>query len=269
MEYIIASANKKDAAKKHEEQLSQIPKEDLVIYTDGSGCNDHIRAAIYCPTTNATRGQYIGTKDSHNVYGAELIAIQMALTFFKERMEEYANVHIFADSQSAIQAVESPKRQSGQYIIKKIMDTVDRIYEAKPRTNIHIDWVPGHTGINGNEWADQAAKAEAINASSCNTIIVTTQPKMKSAQKSSIQWWHLTDGKLNGHQAKQMQNAYKTWANTQSSLLEWNYTTSSWNKNMQYGSQDYEQAIVTWMNTFIALTLSKPPNVNVAWKKKQ
>jgi hypothetical protein len=47
-------------------------------------------------------------------------------------VDEYKNVYIFIVNQSAIQAVDSPKRQSGQYIIKKILDRIDRIHEARP-----------------------------------------------------------------------------------------------------------------------------------------
>src|SRR5436190_1589399 len=47
-------------------------------------------------------------------------------------------------------------RQSGQYIVKEILNTIDRIQEAKPTCTIHIEWVPGHKNIEGNEQADQA-----------------------------------------------------------------------------------------------------------------
>ena len=135
---------------------------DLIIYIDGSGRNGNIGAAIYSPTIDVTKGEYIGTEETHNVYAAELTAIQMAIILFEEKIEEYTKIHIFTDNQSAIQAVDSPKRQSGQYIVKEILDTIDRIREIKPSSAIHIEWVPGHTNIMGNERADQAAKAAAI-----------------------------------------------------------------------------------------------------------
>src|SRR5205814_4417273 len=124
---------------------------------------------------------YLGTDDTHNVYAAELMAIQMAITLFEEKVNEYMNVYDFTDNQSAIQTVDSPKRRSGQYIIKEILDTIDRIHEVKPTCTIHIEWVSGHKNIEGNEQADQAAKAAATSK--------TTPPttRMKSAQSRSIQ----------------------------------------------------------------------------------
>ena len=178
----ISPFDKDKAAKAHQEQLQQMSRKDLVVYTDGSGHNGHIGAAIHSPTINLTKGQYVGTDNTHNVYGAELTGIQMAMRLFEEKIDEYSNVYIFVDSQPAIQAVASPKRQSGQYIIKKILDAIDRIHETKPTCNVHIEWVPGHKSITGNEHADKAAKAAATTAN-----IPPRTSKMRSAQCRSIQ----------------------------------------------------------------------------------
>jgi hypothetical protein len=35
--------------------------------------------------------EYIGTENTHNVYAAELMAIQMAVFLFEKRIEEYPN----------------------------------------------------------------------------------------------------------------------------------------------------------------------------------
>ncbi len=177
----ISTSNKEEAAQEHQQRLQQIPAQDLIIYTDGSGHGGQIGSAIYSPTINVTKGKYIGTDNTHNVYTAELMAIQMAITLFKEKIQEYPNVYVFTDNQSAIQTIETPKQQSRQYIIKSILDKIDKIHEAKPTSNIHIEWVPGHKDIEGNEQADQAAKTAATSS--------TTPPKirMKAAHNRSIQ----------------------------------------------------------------------------------
>ena len=109
----ISTANKDKAAKAHQQRLCQISAKDLIIYTDGSGHNGHIGAATYSPTKNTIKEEYIGTDETHNVYAAELTAIQMAITEFEESTNKYKKVYIFTDNQSAIQTVESPKSQSG------------------------------------------------------------------------------------------------------------------------------------------------------------
>jgi len=113
----ISQTNKKEAAKNHQERLQQITTDDLTIYTDGSGYNGHIGAAIYSPTTETVKEKYVGMEETHNVYAAELTAIQMATILFEEKINEYRKAYIFTDNQAAIQAIGSPKHQSGQYII--------------------------------------------------------------------------------------------------------------------------------------------------------
>ena len=176
----IMPVSKEEAAKAHQERLRQISAQDLIIYTDGSGHNGHIGAAIYSPTCLIIKGKYMGTDDTHIVYAAELMAMQMAITLFEGKISEYANVHIFTDSQAAIQAIESPKRQSGQYIIKRILDKIDSIHEVKSSGNIYIEWISGHKNVQGNELADQAAKTAAA------PNIIRSITRMKSAQNRSI-----------------------------------------------------------------------------------
>lgn len=85
------------------------------------------------------KGEYIGTDDTHNVY-AELTIIKMAVTLFEEKIDDYTNVYVFTDNQSAIKAIEHPRRQSGQYIIKEILDTISRIHNSEPTCVVHLEW---------------------------------------------------------------------------------------------------------------------------------
>ena len=69
---------------------------------------------------------------------------------------------IYSDSKAAITATGKPWRQSGQSFISKILDNIDNlISERGQEYKITIAWVPGHSGIRGNETADAAAKEAA------------------------------------------------------------------------------------------------------------
>jgi ribonuclease HI len=160
----ISPECKDKAAEAHQQRLRQISTEDLIIYTDGSGHNRHIGAAIYSPTTEAIKGEYIGTDDTHNVYAAELTGIQMGVTLFKETKDEYKNVYVFTDNRSAIQAIDTPKYQSGQYIIKKTLDTIDKIHELARTCNMHFKWVLGHKNLEGNEQAYKHQRRQLLQA---------------------------------------------------------------------------------------------------------
>ena len=67
-------------------------------------------------------------------------------------------------TQSSIKAVERLRPRSGQYIIKEILDKISRIHILKTAYTIHLELVPGHMTINGNEQGDKAAKAAALQA---------------------------------------------------------------------------------------------------------
>jgi ribonuclease HI len=68
--------------------------------------------------------------------------------------------------------VDTPKRQSGQYINEKILYMIDKIHKRIPTCNIHIEWIPGYKNIEGNEQADQAAKITALPKSISPNIIM-------------------------------------------------------------------------------------------------
>jgi hypothetical protein len=94
--------SKDEAAKAHQQRRHQIPTQDLIIYTDGSGYNRQIGAGVHSPTTSTTKGAYIGRDYTHNVYAAELTAIQMAITLFEEKSDEHTNVYIHLHKQSIL-----------------------------------------------------------------------------------------------------------------------------------------------------------------------
>src|SRR5437762_4364082 len=52
---VISAASKGETTKAHRQRLRQIPAQDLIIYTDGSGHNGHTGAAIYYILTQNQR----------------------------------------------------------------------------------------------------------------------------------------------------------------------------------------------------------------------
>jgi ribonuclease HI len=157
----------KESAEKYHLQLTpRLDRQTAQFYTDGSGINEGIGAAMYSPTDRHTQQRYLGTSSESMVYAGELEAILMAATYARDLTQMqpfiYLKSCIFTDSQAVMRSLAKPKRQSGQGIIRQILDQIDEIYLRTPTYSVQIDWVLGHVGIDGNEMADQAAKAAAI-----------------------------------------------------------------------------------------------------------
>ena len=201
---------------------SRLNVNSVHIYTDGSGINNGIGAAMYCRTDQHVEQRYLGKSSESMVYAGELEAIYMAVIHAKTFTQ--TECQIFSDSQPAMKSLAKPKRQSGQAIIKQILNEVDELYLTTPTYALQIEWVPGHIGILGNEKADQVAKSAAMEK-----INPAPQPTLKSARANEI---HQA---IKQEQQKQWQNGKETAAHLR------NITKQNSAKRMKPSSQIYER----------------------------
>lgn len=132
----------------------------LAIYTDGSGINGKVETSavtLFIPIVNepsmvaVQKLTYLWPLAEYTVYSGELIGLNLVLQI-AETHPTTQPVAIFNDSQAVIRAVKSPRQQSGQYMIRNLVQRI-----ASCGKSLHIHWILAHEGVPGNEAADIAA----------------------------------------------------------------------------------------------------------------
>lgn len=88
------------------------------------------RGSTYTATRRVT---YTNITES-NIFVAELGVILAGLEYFRSRpmTERWVTYGIGSDSQAALKASHNPHRQSGQYIIRQIVEQVEQLWFASP-----------------------------------------------------------------------------------------------------------------------------------------
>ena len=143
-----------------EQQYSRILPNDpnspafVQFFTDGSldPVNHTVGCAIYSPQLKIHKR--IKLNYGISIMTAEMVAIIMALNQILEIDTPYAV--ICTDSLSALQALRSNKKGSRPELVHEIRTL---IHQTQLCGNlVQLCWIPSHTGIVGNEIADELAK---------------------------------------------------------------------------------------------------------------
>jgi ribonuclease HI len=143
---------------------------DIVVYSDASGREGHLGAAVVVLDDNMEIAEsqqvQVGPMDRWSVHVAELIGIFYAISIvFKiahqhsRTADEQQTASILCDSRSSLQAIQSARNKSGQRIVHAILQAATEVLTAG--ISLRLQWVPGHSDDPGNDAADQLAKNAA------------------------------------------------------------------------------------------------------------
>ena len=145
------------------------PSPVVQIYSDGSRLDEGVgAAAILLPSPNnpspIIRQLHLGHASQHTVFEAELVGTILALDSIRS-LPHILTAQILIDNQPVIHALKRRGAQPGQYLIDLFHVELESLKESRQGFTLHLNWVPGHEGVEGNELADVKAKAAARGTS--------------------------------------------------------------------------------------------------------
>ncbi|GBN21981.1 hypothetical protein AVEN_81069-1 [Araneus ventricosus] len=158
--------------------------EGLEIFTDGSGINDKIGAAMVV----LYFGQLIHSirvrlGENCTVYQAELVGLKLAANFVLT-LTTTKRVNVYSDSRSALQSLADPINTH------PLVGEVRRLLKrARSERGVFLHWVKAHVGYHGNELADAEAKAATDSPSVSVELPVSSSRFKCKLRRIIIQAW--------------------------------------------------------------------------------
>jgi ribonuclease HI len=137
--------------------FDNLSNDSVIWFTDGAKNSEGVGAGIYC--ANPLTEFSFSITEHATVFQAELLAIKKCAELCLEESISNKDIFIASDSQAALRSLEACKIRS-----KSTLDCIQTLNRLTSTNNVKLVWVPGHSGIDGNEMADQLAKSAAVSS---------------------------------------------------------------------------------------------------------
>ena len=138
-------------------EMDKIKCNGIVWYADGSRIENRTGAGIFCKSGNVKISFSLGIWAT--VFQAEVFAISACASYCLSKNYKGKNIYIFSDSQAALKSL-----GSCQFNSKLVWDCHLSLVELATSNKVQLCWIPGHSGISGNETVDLLAKKGACES---------------------------------------------------------------------------------------------------------
>ncbi|APA14489.1 hypothetical protein SS1G_06411 [Sclerotinia sclerotiorum 1980 UF-70] len=168
----ISKLGKEEAAMIHNLAFKYRCKNTITIYTDASstleGIGVGIGIVVILPNGRNSYQETINIGVNQLVYNGELLGVTKAIEYANSIAQPGNKFKIYSDNQAGLFRLKTPSDSPGQSCQIKAIKAAEAIQNKG--AEISLNWVPGHTSVQGNELADSLAKeATKIPSSSHET----------------------------------------------------------------------------------------------------
>ncbi|EDN91104.1 hypothetical protein SS1G_00507 [Sclerotinia sclerotiorum 1980 UF-70] len=156
----ISNSSKEDAAILHNIVFKHRDKDTTYIYTDASSTEKGIGIGVGIVAIQSNNRilyqerSNIGTNQL--VYNGELFGVTRAIEYASSIAYTGQKFKIYSDNQAGLYRLKTPSDHPGQANQIRAIKAAE-VIRAKG-AEISLNWVPGHTSVEGNELADKLAK---------------------------------------------------------------------------------------------------------------
>ena len=191
----------------------------LSIYTDGSvmGANsDCVGVGVVVPHENLKFPFRL--LSGHTILAAELFGILQALIFLSSHQATTPAV-IFTDSLSSLFLLSSSRLSS----YSSLVHAIHRHLLLFPLHSVHLQWIPAHCAIPGNEAADAVAKEAATSSFPVHELPFSLAELRSTFSSSVWSYWQVRWTAIRGqHSLGNHKPLVRPWAwqGTQSRFFE-------------------------------------------------
>ncbi|GBO30562.1 hypothetical protein AVEN_112900-1 [Araneus ventricosus] len=166
--------------------INEIPGVDIQIYTDGSKNEENQSGSgIYIKSPREVRKIKLRNPDSCSVFRSELLAIEAGLEAILNE-NNYGTVWILSDSRSSIQHLNDWNNVGDRTCIS-ILNLLRHIGVDH---EVHLQWIPSHVDIYGNEVADNLAKQGTVEPL-CSTPSLTFDEIYSIRKNKDLRTWRV------------------------------------------------------------------------------